>query len=51
MSWTITDIDTFREGMRVTKDYCFLNHASNGPLHEDVLQKLHEVVDSQKYGL
>ena len=44
------DIASFREGMKVTKEFCFLNHAANGPLHDNVLEQLHKVADSQNQG-
>jgi selenocysteine lyase/cysteine desulfurase len=44
------NIHTFREGMRVVDKYCYLNHASNGPLHELVVKELHNVANSQING-
>lgn len=44
------DQETFRQGMKVIEKYTFLNHASNGPLHDIVRQELHRVVDSQING-
>ena len=44
------NIETFREGMGVVKKYCFLNHAANGPLHDNVISELHTIADLQSNG-
>lgn len=44
------DVASFRDGMKVTKEYCFLNHAANGPLHDDVVTQLHKIADAQIQG-
>ncbi len=44
------NIDTFRQGMSVVNNYCFLNHAANGPLHENVISELHTIADIQANG-
>ena len=44
------NIETFREGMSVVKDYSYLNHAATAPLHESVLQELQKISEIQRLG-
>ena len=44
------DIETFREGMSVVDNYCYLNHAALGPIHNDVLSELQKLSNLQING-
>ena len=44
------DIETFRQGMSVVNDFVYLNHAANGPLHDEVIQLIHKIAEYQLFG-